>query len=88
VNLGPPDVIFFALFLATAARFGLRVGWTWIGMTGMLALTLVLVWEWDVIGLPALPAICLGFLIPNADILWRDVRERRRRDDQERVGGP
>jgi hypothetical protein len=73
--LGPPDVLFFALFLAAAARFGLRVGWTWIAMTAGLGLTLVLtvVWE-DVAGLPALPAISLGFLLPNADLLWARVR--------------
>jgi hypothetical protein len=87
VNLGPPDVIFFALFLATAARFQLRRGWTWLGMTGMLALTLVLVWEWDVIGLPALPAVCLGFLLPNVDLLWRNVRDEwRSRHDTEPAG--
>jgi hypothetical protein len=82
VNLGPPDVIFFALFLATAARFGLRVGWTWIAMTAFLAVTLVLVFEWNVLGLPALPAVCLGFLVPNADLLWQHVRDawRLRRD--------
>ena len=34
--LGPPDVLFFALFLAAAARFGLRPGWTWIAMTAGL----------------------------------------------------
>jgi hypothetical protein len=56
-------------------------------MTTMLALTLVLVWEWDVIGLPALPAICLGFLLPNADLLWRHVRDEwRARRDTEPVG--
>jgi hypothetical protein len=77
-------VIFFALFLATAARFHLREGWTWFGMTTMLALTLVLVWEWDVIGLPALPAICLGFLLPNVDLLWRHAHDewRARRDTE------
>ena len=32
-RLGPPDVIFFALFLAASARFGLRPAATWIGMT-------------------------------------------------------
>ena len=75
VNVGPPDVLFFALFLAAADRFGLRVGWTWIGMTACLAGTLVLVWEWDdVAGLPALPAVCLGFLVPNADLLLRAPR--------------
>jgi hypothetical protein len=44
-------------------------------MTALLSATLVLVWAWDgVAGLPALPAVCLGFLLPNADLLWRSVR--------------
>ncbi len=78
VNIGPPDVLFFALFLAAADRFGLRVAWTWVGMTAFLAGTLVLVWSWeDIAGLPALPAVCLGFLLPNADLLWRNVRDAR-----------
>jgi hypothetical protein len=80
VNLGPPDVVFFALFLAAADRFRLRVAATWIGMTACLAGTLALVWSWEsVSGLPALPAVCLGFLVPNADLLWRDVRSVRAR---------
>lgn len=74
VNLGPPDVIFFALFLAAADRFRLRVAWTWVAMTAFLALTLVVVWEWEIAGLPALPAVCLGFLAANADLLWDDAR--------------
>jgi hypothetical protein len=74
-NIGPPDIVFFALFLAGAQRFGLRVAWTWIAMTGLLSATLVLVWHWDVNGLPALPAVCLGFLLPNLDLLWRNARE-------------
>jgi hypothetical protein len=78
VSLGPPDIIFFALFLAAADRFRLRVAATWIGMSACLAGTLVLVWAWDdVAGLPALPAICVGFLLPNADLLWRDARRAR-----------
>ena len=78
VNIGPPDILFFALFLAAAERFALRVAWTWIGMTGFLAGTLMLVWSWDdIAGLPALPAVCLGFLLPNADLLWRNVRSVR-----------
>jgi len=79
VNIGPPDVIFFALFLAAADRFGLRVGWTWLAMTGFLAATLALVWTWDVSGLPALPAVCIGFVVPNADLLWRNARIALRR---------
>ena len=75
-NIGPPDILFFALFLATADRFGLRVRWTWLSMVGLLALTLVLTTAFDVDGLPALPAIALGFLLPNADLLWQAWRER------------
>lgn len=77
VNLGPPDVIFFSLFLATALLYRLRPGWTWLAMTGLLAVTLVIVWEWDVAGLPALPAVCLGFLVANGDPLWRDFQTAR-----------
>lgn len=75
-HLGPPDVLFFALFLAAAARFGLRVGWTWLAMTLGLGLTLVLAVWGDVAGLPALPAISAGFLLPNADLIWRALRRR------------
>jgi hypothetical protein len=74
-NIGPPDIVFFALFLAAAQRFHLRIAWTWICMTGFLSLTLVAVWLLDSSGLPALPAVCLGFLVPNADLLWRDARD-------------
>ncbi len=80
VSLGPPDVIFFSLFLAAADRFRLRVAATWMAMCACLAATLILVWSWDsVAGLPALPAICLGFLVPNADLLWHDLRRARAR---------
>ena len=74
-NIGPPDFVFFALLLAATQRFRLRTRATWICMTGLLSLTLVLVWAFDSSGLPALPAVCFGFLLPNADLLWRDVRE-------------
>jgi hypothetical protein len=73
-NIGPPDIVFFALFLAAAQRFGLRTGLTWIAMTLFLSQTLVLVWWADTSGLPALPAVCLGFIVPNADLMWHDIR--------------
>ncbi len=83
VSIGPPDILFFALFLAAADRFGLRVAATWVGMTACLAVTLVLVWYWeDVAGLPALPAVCIGFLLPNADLVWRDLRRLRARPSE------
>lgn len=76
-RLGPPDVIFFALFLAAAARYQLRVAATWIGMTAALSATLAATYALDLNGLPALPAISLGFLLPNADLLWRALRGER-----------
>ena len=83
VNIGPPDILFYALFLAAADRFGLRVRATWLGMVVCLAVTLALVWWWDdIAGLPALPAVCLGFIAPNSDLLWRDVRRLRTRSTE------
>lgn len=77
-NLGPPDILFFALFLAAADRFALRLAWTWLAMTVLLGATLIVTATTDVSGLPALPAICVGFLLPNADILWTALRRRGR----------
>jgi len=76
-GLGPPDVLFFALFLASAVRWRLRPGWTWIGMTGMYSLTLVLANATAVSGLPALPFLSAGFVLANADLLWRRLRPVR-----------
>jgi hypothetical protein len=72
--LGPPDVLFYALFLGAAARWGLRVGWTWIATTFMYGLTVVVANVADVGGLPALPFLSFGFLVANADLLWRRLR--------------
>ena len=73
-RLGIPDLLFFALFLAAAVRFRLRPGWTWIAMLTALGATIAIdVWA-DVAGLPALPALSAGFLVPNADRIWRNVR--------------
>jgi hypothetical protein len=73
-HLGLPDVLFFALFLGAAVRFGLRVGWTWLGMTLSFGVTVACAVWWNLDGLPALPALSLGFLVPNADLLWRALR--------------
>ena len=75
-NLGVPDLLFFALFLAAAARFGLRVVPTWLCLVASLGLTIAAAVYWDLSGLPALPGIALGFLVPNADLLWKRRRER------------
>ena len=75
-NLGLPDLLFFALFLAAAARFNLRPGWTWFAMTASFGLTIVLTVAFDVIGLPALPLLSLAFLAVNADPIWRALKRR------------
>ena len=75
--LGPPDLLFFALFLAAAARWRLRVGWTWVALTLSLGLTLLIGATWESAGLPALPGLAFGFLIPNADLLWREFQKWR-----------
>jgi hypothetical protein len=77
-NLGLPDLLFFAVFLAAAARWQLRVGLTWVGMALSFGATLALAVWGDHEGLPALPLLCLGFLAPNADLLWKRYKERPR----------
>jgi len=72
--LGPPDILFWALFLAAAARWRLRPGWTWVATTGMYGLTIVIATAASLGGLPALPFLSAGFLATNADLLWRAIR--------------
>jgi hypothetical protein len=81
-NLGLPDLMFFALFLAAAARFALRPGWTWLlmvasfGGTIALAVSGALERIFSLGGLPALPLLSLAFLFVNVDLLWRQLRSR------------
>ena len=79
-NLGLPDLLFFALFLAAASRWHLRVGWTWLAMVLSFGATMAIAVQWDVSGLPALPGISIAFLLVNADLIWGDLRGRRRAD--------
>jgi hypothetical protein len=73
-NLGLPDLLFFALFLATAARFGLRPLATWLGGVVSFGATMALAVGLGVDGLPALPLLSLAFLAVNADLIWRRLR--------------
>ena len=76
-NLGLPDLLFFAVFLAATARWHLRVFWTWLVMALSFGATLALAVYGDVDGLPALPLLCLAFLGVNADLLLKRYKERR-----------
>jgi len=72
-NLGLPDLLFFALLLAAAARFELRAGLTWLAMTISFGATLALASVWRG-GLPALPLLAIAFLAVNADLILAGLR--------------
>jgi hypothetical protein len=81
-QLGLTDLAFFAIFVGAAARWNLRVGWTWICLVASFAVTLVLtvyVDPFGIAGLPALPGLAIGFLVANADHV---VRILRREDER------
>jgi hypothetical protein len=73
-HLGLPDLFFFAVFLGAAQRFRLRVVPTWLCLSLSFGATLAISVWWGVGGLPALPLLSVGFLLPNADLLWRRLR--------------
>jgi hypothetical protein len=73
-QLGLPDLLFFALFLGATERWGLRTRLTWATMTLSFGATVALSVAFDLSGLPALPLLVLGFLLPNADLLWKKLR--------------
>jgi hypothetical protein len=76
-HLGLPDLFFFALFLGAAVRFRLRVLATWVALALSFGATMALAIWWEVGGLPALPLLALGFLVPNADLLWRRLHSSK-----------
>lgn len=73
--LGLPDLLFFSLFLAAAARFRLRPSLTFVLMAASFGATMALA-VWTNRSLPATPLLSVGFLVANADLLWREVRRR------------
>jgi hypothetical protein len=73
-RLGPPDLLFFALFLVAAARFRLRLLPTWLALALSFGATLAITVASDVGGLPALPGLSIAFLAVNADLVWPVIR--------------
>jgi hypothetical protein len=80
-QLGLPDVLFFSLFLAATARFALRTLSTWVAMALSFGTTLALAVWTDVTGLPALPLLSAGFVLVNAGLIWKALRDRRDEPD-------
>jgi hypothetical protein len=72
-GLGVSDVIFFALYLATAQRYGLRVGWSAVAMVASFLATIAVAMWWT--ALPALPLLSAAFLAVNADRLLAQLRK-------------
>src|SRR5205823_5509880 len=50
-NLGLPDLLFFSLFLAAAARFGLRMFATWVLLVASFGTTIAIAVAWNKPGL-------------------------------------
>ncbi len=71
-GLGISDVIFLALYLGAAQRFGLRVGWSAAAMVASFLATIAAAMWWT--ALPALPMLSVAFLAVNCDLLWRKLR--------------
>jgi len=71
-GLGISDVIFLALYLGAARRFGLRVGWSAVAMVVSFLATVAAAMWWT--ALPALPLLSVAFLAVNGDLLWLKLR--------------
>jgi hypothetical protein len=71
-GLGVSDVIFFALYLGAAQRFGLRPRASAVAMVGSFLATIAAAMWWT--ALPALPLLSVAFLAVNADLLWGRLR--------------
>lgn len=84
-NLGLPDLLFFSLYLAAAARFGLRVFLTWALLVASFGATIATAVAWNKPGLPALPLLSVGFVLANADLLWDRLHGSRQSVPKDRV---
>ena len=73
-QLGLTDVLFFALFLGAAARYGLRRRLTWTLMTASFGVTLALAVGLAEAGIAALPLLSAAFVLVNGDRIVRSFR--------------
>lgn len=73
-QLGIVDVLFIALFLGAATRWQLGVRRGIAAMWVALMATSVLLFEAVDVAVPALPLLCIAFLVAYAPAIWRDAR--------------
>ncbi|NLE22853.1 MAG: hypothetical protein GX624_08760 [Actinobacteria bacterium] len=71
-GLGVSDVLFFALYLGAARRFGLRTGWSAVAMVASFLTTISAAMYWT--ALPALPLLSVAFLAVNVDLILEKLR--------------
>ena len=76
-QLGLPDLLFFALFLAATVRWGLRTRLTWAAMTLSFGATMALSVYFELNGLPALPLLCSASCSERRPALEEAARRRR-----------
>lgn len=76
-GLGVSDIVFFALYLGSARRFDLRVGWSAVAMVASFVATIAFAMWWT--ALPALPLLSVAFLAVNGDVIWRRLHAGRGR---------
>jgi hypothetical protein len=77
-RLGIVDVLFTALFLGSAIRFELGVRRVAVALVLGLLATSMFVFEAVDIAVPALPMLCLAFLLAAGPALVRDLRAAAR----------
>ncbi|MCW2926660.1 MAG: hypothetical protein JWM86_628 [Thermoleophilia bacterium] len=73
-RLGIVDVLFLALMLAATVRWGLGIRRALVLLPTGLLLTTILVIERPQDALPALPLLCVAFLLATGPALVRDAR--------------
>ena len=71
--LGTSDLVFLALYLYCAWRFGLRRRVTAVALCASFIASLAIA-VWSDVAVPALPLLSLALLVPNIDLVWARLR--------------
>ena len=77
MDLGTSDLLFLALYLYCAWRFGLRRMPTLCALLASLVASLAIA-VWTDVAVPALPLLSVALLAPNLDLVWGQLRSALR----------